>query len=241
MAAWTVLERLGLDVVVSEDAPACCGQPFCSSGRPQLLGDLPGDFARAFRDCEAVVLPSASCTAFIHHHHEASARAIDLRAVTDAPPVFAFLDFLWTALGLRALPGRFEARVGLHPGCHGLRELRLGTPSEEGPGGPQEVDPAAALLATIDGLELVLPERADECCGFGGIFSVTEPHVSARMARDRLSAFSSVDVLVSEDPSCLLHLSTVKQGGPRLMTTAELVLAALGAAPSPTVPSPMVP
>jgi len=229
MAAWTVLERLGVEVVVPDDAPACCGQPFCSSGRPELAVELPGAMARSFRSVDAIVLPSASCTAFIRHHHLALARNIDRAAVSRAPRVWSFSEFLWTGLGLRTLPGRLDARVGLHPGCHGLRELGLGRPSEHGPGAPESVDPVAGVVGCIEGVTVVRAGRVDECCGFGGIFSATEPAVSERMGRDRLAAFAGVDLVVSEDPSCLLHMKRFKTTGPRLLSMPELVLSALDA------------
>jgi L-lactate dehydrogenase complex protein LldE len=65
-----------------------------------------------------------------------------------------------------------------------------------------------ALLGTVQGLTLAKLARADECCGFGGSFSVSEPDVSARMGRDRLRDFrgGDADLVVSTDVSCLMHL-----------------------------------
>ena len=40
------------------------------------------------------------------------------------------------------------------------------------------------LLHLVEGGEGVEPKRVDECCGFGGLFSMEEPWVSGRMGRD---------------------------------------------------------
>src|SRR5690606_23805088 len=68
--------------------------------------------------------------------------------------------------------------------------------------------PAEVLLSSLAGLEFVTPERVDECCGFGGSFSVLEPDVSTRMGLDRLDDLerAGADVITSTDVSCLMHL-----------------------------------
>jgi L-lactate dehydrogenase complex protein LldE len=94
-------------------------------------------------------------------------------------------------------------------------------------------DKVRALLGTVSGLELVDLERADECCGFGGSFAVTESAVSARIGRDRLADVqrANADLLVSTDASCLLHLGGLaRRDGQRLpMLHVAEVLAASGA------------
>jgi len=64
-----------------------------------------------------------------------------------------------------------------------------------------------ALLSKIEGLELVSPARPDECCGFGGTFSVFNESVSAKMGSDKVQDFAQAkaDYIVSADSSCLMH------------------------------------
>jgi len=227
-AAWQVLRALGVAPEVVHSAPACCGQPMCSMGQPKLAEDLPGAWARAHADFDVVVNLSASCTAFVRHHHPRLAHPADRAAVHQAPPTRSFSEFLWHDLGLRTLPGQFPFRVGLHPGCHGLRELGLAPASEAVHAAQPDIP--GTLLASIDGLVRTIPTRADECCGFGGAFSLRESAVSARMAQDRLSQFPDAEVLTSTDPSCLMHLARhLGPHGPRLLTLPELLLEALEA------------
>ncbi len=117
-------------------------------------------------------------------------------------------EFLVDVLGMERAPGRFARRVGLHPSCHGLRELGLGPSSEMA---AERRDPARTLLASLDGIELVAPDRADECCGFGGSFAVAEAQVSCRMGSDRVRAHRSAgaEVITATDVSCLAHLEGV--------------------------------
>jgi L-lactate dehydrogenase complex protein LldE len=53
----------------------------------------------------------------------------------------------------------------------------------------------------------VTPARPDECCGFGGTFSVAEDAVSVRMGLDKVRdhAAAGAAYIVSADTSCLMH------------------------------------
>jgi L-lactate dehydrogenase complex protein LldE len=116
---------------------------------------------------------------------------------------------------VRSIAGTFSARVTVHDGCHGLRELGLR-------------DQTRTLLAGIDGVELVEMPRADACCGFGGTFSVRVPEVATAMADDKLAnvGASGADVVVSGDVGCLMHLGgrASRSGSPaRFAHLAEIL------------------
>jgi L-lactate dehydrogenase complex protein LldE len=102
---------------------------------------------------------------------------------------FELSEFLVNRLGVTEFGARFPHKVGLHPSCHGLRELGLGSMSERRSG--VVASPAELLLRKVAGLELVAPTRPDECCGFGGTFAVAEAGLSARMGRDRCADFAA--------------------------------------------------
>ena len=69
----------------------------------------------------------------------------------------------------------------------------------------------AQLLDMVKGLDYVLPARADECCGFGGTFCVTEEAVSVRMGQDRIQehVVNQIDYLIGADTSCLMHMEGI--------------------------------
>src|SRR5580700_4696924 len=56
-------------------------------------------------------------------------------------------------------------------------------------------------------LRRLKPARPDECCGFGGTFSVFEEVVSTKMGYDKVSdhARAGAEYIVSADSSCLMH------------------------------------
>jgi hypothetical protein len=99
--------------------------------------------------------------------------------------VYEICEFLVDVLKVKSLTANFPHKIGLHQSCHGQRGLRLSSMTElnEAP-----FSKLAQLLDLVNGVEYVYPERADECCGFGGTFCVTEEAVSVRMGQDRVES-----------------------------------------------------
>jgi L-lactate dehydrogenase complex protein LldE len=232
--AWAtlrVLERAGCRVRY-DPAQTCCGQPFLNLGATEEAKRLAERQLARFGDAEAVVAPSASCVATVRHRYAGLGACAPGDARTRR--TFELSEFLVRELGKVALGARFPYRVAVLQSCHGLRELGLGTPSERGPGLPAEASPTEQLLRAVEDLTLVAAERPDECCGFGGAFSVTHPTLSGRMGRARLRAFADAgaDYVTGTDVSCLLHLDGIRRRegfGPRAIHLAEILANGAGA------------
>ena len=109
-----------------------------------------------------------------------------------------------------ALPARFPHKVSVHNSCHGVRELGLSSPSERN---VTKFNKIIDLLRLVEGIEVVEPERPDECCGFGGMFSVEEKDVSARMGLEKLRRHiaTGAEYITGPDSSCLMHMQGVAQ------------------------------
>jgi len=227
LAALDVLETFGFEVVFPE-AQTCCGQPFLTAGEVGAAESLFRHYLDVFEDFDQIVALSGSCAATLRRH--LPTHLTGSRAETVAGRTLEFCEFLVEHDIATKNLGRFPQRVGLHSSCHGLRELRLGTPSETRE--PERIDPARALLSAIDGLQLVDLARRDECCGFGGIFSIEEEAVSCRMGLDRLAdhRLAGSQVITSTDFSCLLQLGGLARKGGlefRTMHIAELLAESL--------------
>ena len=176
VASWKLLRHLGVDVSYPE-GQTCCGQPMANGGFESKATPLAKKFEEIFAGYDYIVAPSVSCTSFVKEHypsllgHECQAAGKTVEMVT----------FLHDILKVSQPLGRFPYKVSLHNSCHGVRVLGLSAPSE------RNIEPynkMADLLKLVDGIEVVEPERKDECCGFGGLFSVEERAVSQRMGKD---------------------------------------------------------
>jgi L-lactate dehydrogenase complex protein LldE len=222
LATAELLERQGVRVHFPE-AQTCCGQPMANSGFFDDARQLARKMLDVFSPYEHVVCPSGSCTSMVRNHYPellpGDPKVAALRAKTRE-----LCEFLHDVLQVRPR-GRFDARVGLHQSCHALRDLRMGSGSE------RLVPPYSktrALLEGIEGLKLAELSRADECCGFGGTFAVSEEAVSCAMGRDRVADHerAGAEVITSADSSCLMHLDgLIRRDGKKLrvLHVAELL------------------
>lgn len=204
VATLELLERLGLDVDYPE-GQTCCGQPMSNTGCMQDTGPVARRWVEMFADYEAVICPSGSCTAMIRHHYAEFFQDDSTRYDHVAGRTYELCEYLHDVLKLEKLDVRFPHRVSLHQSCHGLRELRLASSSENM---TPRVDKIRHVLELVDDIQWCSPQRPDECCGFGGTFAVNEADVSASMGRDRIADHLSAgsQVLASADMSCLMHL-----------------------------------
>ena len=207
LASLELLEAVGCEVVYPR-GQVCCGQPMANTGCQSDAAKLAAKVVETFEPFEAVVCPSGSCTSMIRNHYaELLPEAFRDRHAALAPRVYDLCEFLHDVSPVAALPKTaFPHRVGLHNSCHGLRELRLGRSSERMDAPRSKI---ATLLQTVEGLELTDLTRPDECCGFGGTFSVVEEAVSCSMGNDRIADHerNGSEVIAAGDMSCLMHMS----------------------------------
>lgn len=212
-----VLQRLGYSISFPEDQ-TCCGQPAFNSGYRDEARQVARHFLRVFRDAEYIVVPSGSCSSMIGHHFaELFASDPEFLAETHAlePRVWEFSTFLTEVARVEDVGASLHATATYHDSCHALRELKIKN-------GPRR------LLANVRNLTLTEHDAAEECCGFGGTFSVKFPDVSGGMARTKLESMAKAgaDVVVSIDSSCLMQLrgAIQRQGLPlRTMHLAEVL------------------
>ena len=194
-----VLERLG-HTVEFPLAQTCCGQMHYNTGYQKEAIPLVRRFVEMFGDAEAVCVPSASCVAMMREHYELIAKnendAALLASVQSLlPRIFEFSELLVNRLGVEDVGAAFPHTVTYHPSCHSLRMLHVG----DGP---------LKLLRAVRGLTLVeLPDR-EQCCGFGGTFSVKNADVSVAMLaeKDACVVATGAEVVTALDNSCLMQI-----------------------------------
>ena len=204
VAALELLEKLNVDVVYPLDQ-TCCGQPMANSGcfeEAQATEEL---FIRNFRAFDHIVTPSGSCTHHLRNKFTAAPDSPERRKVS--ANVYDLVEFLHDFLHVREFPwAKFNHKVALHTSCSAIRGLGMASMSERVH--DAKFSKPQKLLERISGIQFVDFERPDECCGFGGTFSVTEEAVAAKMGYDKVDFIgkSGADYIVSSDMSCLMHL-----------------------------------
>lgn len=218
-ATVAVLERLGHELVFPEEQ-TCCGQLHVNTGYQREVVPLVRNFVRTFGAYEAIVAPSASCVGEVREIYPRLARLSGdpgLVAEVDAlaPRVHELTSFLVDSLGIEDVGAYFPHRVTLHPTCHSQRVLRIG-------------DRPQRLLRRVKGIEMVALPDAEECCGFGGTFSVKNADTSSAMLSSKVARIlqTGAEVVAAADNSCLMHIGGAlhrQRAGVRTMHVAEIL------------------
>src|SRR6266404_2037210 len=198
MSVVSVLRGLGAEVDFPADQ-TCCGQPAFNSGFTTEARELAKRFIAIFENSEYVVAPSGSCTSMVRVFYPELFRDDPdwhKRAESLASRTYEFTEFVVNVLGVEDVGAAYHGKVALHQSCHLLRELNVRTE-------PQR------LLRSVKGIELVELERAEACCGFGGLFSIKYPHISGSILQDKLDSVekSGAAVVVASDVGCLMHIA----------------------------------
>jgi len=191
-----LLRRLGHEIDFPPNQ-TCCGQPFFNSGFADLARDQAKRTIETLDNGQTVVVPSGSCAAMIKLEYphlladdpQWSERAADLAART-----FELADLLVNQLGVESVGARFQGAITYHYACH-LRGLGLAGEVER-------------LIRGVEGATLLPLAREDQCCGFGGSFSVRYPQISTAMVDDKVKCILSTkaDAVVSTDAGCLMNI-----------------------------------
>ncbi|MCK5823832.1 MAG: (Fe-S)-binding protein [Ichthyobacteriaceae bacterium] len=207
-ATYQLLTKLGCDV----DYPTgqtCCGQPMANGGHAKDSVKLAYKFVDIFSEYDYVVGPSGSCVSHVRDHYDIIEQTDDVKHVRK--DTWEISDFLVNVLKVDGgmLKASFPHKVGVHNSCHAHRHLGVGIQSELNI--PNQESTIEKLLALVNGVEAVEMEHPDECCGFGGTFSVTEATVSVQMGKNRIKEHikENVEFITGVDMSCLMHMEGI--------------------------------
>jgi L-lactate dehydrogenase complex protein LldE len=185
-----VLERLGHEVVFPS-RQTCCGQLHLNSGYPEEAARLAQRFVEVFAQHDVVVAPSSSCVGMVRELYP------QMLGMSDpvVSRVWELSELLVRRLEVDDVGAVFPHRVTYHPTCHSLRVTRVG-------------DAPLRLLRKVHRLDLVELPRADECCGFGGTFSIKNADTSTAMLTDKCECIESTgaELAAALDGSCLLQI-----------------------------------
>jgi len=194
-----ILRRLGMDVEFPSDQ-TCCGQPNFNAGLRAEARPIAEHTIKVFEKTKGdIVIPSGSC-AHMFKHGYAELFADDPvwlpRARALASRVYEFTEFVVDRLGVTDLDARWDGTLTYHSSCHTLRGMNIDRQPR-------------ALLANVRGATIVELPEAESCCGFGGIFSMEHPELSAEWLKRKIGNLEKTEspTLVVTDSGCLMHIA----------------------------------
>ncbi|WP_162064237.1 (Fe-S)-binding protein [Vibrio taketomensis] len=213
-----LLEELGCEILFPKQQ-GCCGQPSLNSGYVEESKPGMKNLIQAFEGNDyPIVTPAGSCAAAIKKYPEYLADEPEWaeRAQKVADRLFELTQFIVNELGVTNVGARLKGRAVYHPSCSLIRKLGV----REEP---------LALLAAVEGLEMVPIKNQETCCGFGGTFSVKMAEISGEMVKEKVQHISEVepDFLIGADSSCLINIGgrVSREGKPvKVMHIVDVLL-----------------
>lgn len=194
-----VLHKAGREVEFPMDQ-TCCGQPAFNAGMRSEARIMAEHTIEVFEDCTGdIIIPSGSCTGMVKHGYlELFADDPDwlARAKNLADRTYELTQYLVDVLEITELHSSFEGNLTYHASCHLLRDVGIATQPLE-------------LLKKIQGAKFSPLPKHEECCGFGGLFSIEHPEISKEMLDQKIENFlaSGADTLIACDAGCIAHIS----------------------------------
>jgi len=191
-----ILESLNIAVNYNPEQ-TCCGQPTFNSGYWRESRELAYKFCKDFPNDRPVISPSASCVGFVKNFYPDLLKDTiyynDIRRLQSI--MFELSDFLVNQMKVTDLGSVFNYSICFHDSCSALREYGIKNEPRE-------------LLENVKGIEIFEMNGSDECCGFGGTFSIKNEAISTAMAQQKVenALASGAEYFVSTEASCLLHI-----------------------------------
>ena len=181
-----LLNRLDIKVEIPSSF-TCCGQPFVNSGEETKL---PKRTQKIFEKYDEIIAIGSSCVSFLKSQNVLKDKLFELSE---------YLHYK----GYRNLAKNYPQKITFHHSCHSIRHLHNASTSE------LNIKPFDKIQELL-GCELSFATK-DECCGFGGVFSIKEGFISYAMGREKLDDLlqTNLDIICGVDMSCLMHLKGI--------------------------------
>ena len=194
-----IFHRLGVEVEFARDQ-TCCGQPAFNAGLRTDSRPVAEHTIQVFEETTGdIVTPSGSCALMFKHGYPelfADDSVWLPRAQALGQRVYEFTEYLVDKLGVTDLGAHWNGLLTYHPSCHALRGMKIDRQPR-------------ALLANVKGAQIVDLPAAEDCCGFGGIFSMEHPELSAEWLKRKIGNLEKTEspTMVVTETGCLMHIA----------------------------------
>ena len=178
---------------------ACCGCPASTMGdvdnaRKEAEINIEGMEAEKY---DYVVSACPSCTHQLRDYQNFFEEGTEMykRAVELGSKTFDFCKLFYDLGGCEESGDGKAVKVTYHDSCHLCRSLRVTQEQRE-------------LLKNTKGVELVEMEEHDNCCGFGGTYSVLYPDIATPILEKKIANIQATgaDVVAVDCPGCMMQI-----------------------------------
>jgi L-lactate dehydrogenase complex protein LldE len=191
-----LLERFGCEVLFPT-SQVCCGQPAYNGGYVAETKQAAKNMIQAFESAEYVVTPSGSCATMFHEYPHMFKGDVkwEERAKLLTEKTYELTQFIVEVLKVTDVGACLNGNATYHSSCHMTRLLGV----KEAP---------FMLLTNVKGLEIEQLPNSQNCCGFGGTFSVKMMPISEQMVDEKVNSIeqTGADYLIGADCGCLMNI-----------------------------------
>jgi len=178
-----LMNRAGWTVIVPEDIK-CCGAPHYYSGNISAFEKLKEHNLKEMGKYEfdAIVVACPTCGGALQEDY-----GIDKK-------VYDFSEIIFESrLNFK---GKGE-KVTFHVPCHSYSAMKVSEKVFYG------------VIQRVESDELIKGEKDKSCCGFAGLFSITNPKLSEKIQREKIEDINKTgaDVVLTSCPGCVLNLT----------------------------------
>ena len=196
-----LLQREGVEVIFKKEQ-TCCGQISYNSGYFNETRKVALYNMELFSGEYPIVIPSGSCTGMMRVDYIKlfEGTKYEDKAKKFCSRIYELSEYLDKILKVKYEDKGKKIKVTWHSNCHALRIAKV-------------VEHSKKILSSLKNVELIELEREDECCGFGGTFSIKEPGISDAMVSRKIEDIKNqkVKYVISGDGGCLTNISGALQ------------------------------
>ena len=178
---------------------ACCGCPATNMGdtenaKKEAEINIKGMEAEKY---DYIVSACPSCTHQLHLYPTFFEEGTEMhkRAKELADKAYDFCKLFYELGGTAETGDGKPIKITYHDSCHLKRSLRVSKEQRE-------------LLKNTKGVEFVEMNDCDNCCGFGGSYSLLYPEISAPILEKKIQNIkeSGANVVALDCPGCLMQI-----------------------------------
>ncbi len=200
-----LLNKVGYTVVVPKDIK-CCGAPHYYSGNKEAFEKLKEHNMKEINrwDFDAIVVACPTCGGALQEDY-------------GIKEVYDFAQILYK--DLPKFKGRGES-ITFHVPCHSYSAMKV----------KDEV--FYSLMESVENAKVKRAERDKSCCGFAGLFSITNPTMSDQIQREKIQDLKNTgaEIVLTACPGCVLNLkdgSKKHRTGQKVMHLADYLAESL--------------
>jgi L-lactate dehydrogenase complex protein LldE len=198
-SVFEVLKRLGDEVMYNQEQ-TCCGRRFYQAGELELAKELANKLILESDLKYPMIVPTTSCVGYIKKYYkELLENSVEVNMVRNfTQNIYELCYYIVNIKAIEKLDNTFNHRVFYFKSCSARNLYKLD-------------DEPELLLSNTKGLDLLIDNNLNTCCGANSHFALVNPEVSDSLCNQIIERAYQLGAqyITSTDIHCLQHIDAV--------------------------------